>query len=284
MSPSQPAQGSDCKLAEPANPKLSPFHPLLTLALILLCLFTGSDSFARTYTVKSGDTLQRIAQRELGRASRWQEIARLNNLPPPHTIRLGQQLNLPDAQTGLIPLTPIQATNSSPPVVPPGNALPPPPRDIVTTPVPVDDAFLPSVPSLGWGLLLGILGFLLFYALTIRISCWFSLVEVTFLRCLKLTFYELLLAVFCFFAFLLVWLAAKAFGFAMEQWGIKVAITVLPFALIAWFFLSIIVIKRTLDCKWRSVITILVMSSFAAQLLLMILAFSLGRVMAALMK
>lgn len=39
---------------------------------------TASGGKTSTYTVKSGDTLYRIAQRKLGKASRYQEIYRLN--------------------------------------------------------------------------------------------------------------------------------------------------------------------------------------------------------------
>lgn len=35
----------------------------------------------RTYTVKAGDCLSVIAERELGSGSRWREIQKLNNLP-----------------------------------------------------------------------------------------------------------------------------------------------------------------------------------------------------------
>ncbi len=38
----------------------------------------------KTVTVRSGDTLQRLALRELGTAMRWAEIAALNNLLPPY--------------------------------------------------------------------------------------------------------------------------------------------------------------------------------------------------------
>lgn len=50
---------------------------------------------AKTYTVVKGDTLGRIAATQLGSASRWQEIAKLNDLRDPNTIRPGQILKLP---------------------------------------------------------------------------------------------------------------------------------------------------------------------------------------------
>jgi nucleoid-associated protein YgaU len=51
----------------------------------------------RTYTVKKGDTLSEIAQRELGAASRWKEIFEANRsiLKNPDLIMPGQVLTLP---------------------------------------------------------------------------------------------------------------------------------------------------------------------------------------------
>lgn len=49
----------------------------------------------RSYTVKSGDTLSAIALRFLGRASRYPEIADLNNISNPNLIRVGQVLKIP---------------------------------------------------------------------------------------------------------------------------------------------------------------------------------------------
>lgn len=48
-----------------------------------------------TYTVRKGDTLSAIAQSQLGSASRWPEIARLNSLDDPDLIYPGQQLAMP---------------------------------------------------------------------------------------------------------------------------------------------------------------------------------------------
>jgi nucleoid-associated protein YgaU len=58
-----------------------------------------SGSLERTYTVVSGDTLSRIAQRVYGRASRWPKIFEANRdqLDDPDRIRPGQVLKLPPA-------------------------------------------------------------------------------------------------------------------------------------------------------------------------------------------
>jgi nucleoid-associated protein YgaU len=51
----------------------------------------------RSYTVKKGDTLSEIAQRELGAASRWKEIFEANRgtISDPDKIFPGQVLTLP---------------------------------------------------------------------------------------------------------------------------------------------------------------------------------------------
>lgn len=51
-----------------------------------------------TYTVRAGDTLSLIARQALGDLNRWPEIARLNKLSSPYTIRVGQTLALPEGR------------------------------------------------------------------------------------------------------------------------------------------------------------------------------------------
>lgn len=51
------------------------------------------------YTVRRGDNLSKIAQRELGDANRWREIAAANRLRDPNVIRPGQKLVIPDSPT-----------------------------------------------------------------------------------------------------------------------------------------------------------------------------------------
>lgn len=54
---------------------------------------------ARTYTVKSGDSLSKIAQEVLGDANRWKEIFEANKdkIKDPNLIYLGQELVVPGA-------------------------------------------------------------------------------------------------------------------------------------------------------------------------------------------
>ena len=57
--------------------------------------FIPSSPGATYYTVLRGDSLTRIAQKELGNQNRWREIKRLNGLPN-QNITEGQKLRMPD--------------------------------------------------------------------------------------------------------------------------------------------------------------------------------------------
>lgn len=56
---------------------------------------TNTSRSQRTYTVKRGDTLSGIALELLGKASRYGEIADLNNISNPNLIHPGQVLKIP---------------------------------------------------------------------------------------------------------------------------------------------------------------------------------------------
>jgi nucleoid-associated protein YgaU len=58
---------------------------------------SARDESARTYTVKKGDTLYRIAKRCYSDGSRWKEIHEANSqrLPDPHKLRPGMELIIP---------------------------------------------------------------------------------------------------------------------------------------------------------------------------------------------
>ncbi len=56
---------------------------------------------AKTYTVKSGDTLSKIAKEQLGDADRWREILDANKdvIKDPNVIRPGTELKIPTSET-----------------------------------------------------------------------------------------------------------------------------------------------------------------------------------------
>ncbi len=55
---------------------------------------TENDSY-REYTVRTGDTLSRIAKKCLGKSSRYHEIMKLNNITNPGKLRVGMKLRIP---------------------------------------------------------------------------------------------------------------------------------------------------------------------------------------------
>ncbi len=57
-----------------------------------------------TTRVLPGDTLWKIAARELGDGSRWQAIASLNAIPSPYVIEVGRELRLPDRFAAVAPV------------------------------------------------------------------------------------------------------------------------------------------------------------------------------------
>lgn len=65
--------------------------------LVLLDSVRGQD----TVTVETGDTLSGIASQFLYDASRWSEIAAINNISNPKTIQPGQVLTLPAVSAGI---------------------------------------------------------------------------------------------------------------------------------------------------------------------------------------
>lgn len=54
-----------------------------------------SGGATKAYVVKTGDTLSSIAAKQLGDHKRWTEIATLNGIRDPKSIRAGQRLRLP---------------------------------------------------------------------------------------------------------------------------------------------------------------------------------------------
>ena len=55
----------------------------------------GTPDQAKSYTVKTGDTLQAIATQAYGDPREWRRVASTNNIDDPMTLRAGQKLLLP---------------------------------------------------------------------------------------------------------------------------------------------------------------------------------------------
>lgn len=73
---------------------MSKFGSALVIGAFLL---SSVHAAPRSYVVRPGDTLYKIARESLGDAHRWNEIAALNDLAPPYAITVGATILLPDA-------------------------------------------------------------------------------------------------------------------------------------------------------------------------------------------
>lgn len=56
----------------------------------------ASSQGAREYTVQKGDTLAELAQRFMGSAEGWRELAKENGIDDPKKLRVGQRLTIPE--------------------------------------------------------------------------------------------------------------------------------------------------------------------------------------------
>jgi hypothetical protein len=229
---------------------------LLIAAFVIVV--AASSLEAREYTVVPNDTLSKIAKVQLGSARRWKEIAELNGMRSPYSLKIGQKLILPDdgvdsrqpddadADAGMEALNAQLQADASGSVV--------------------------SVPEHLW--LWGIAALLLFWmfcALCLRWGCWFSLVEATFGRCMFLALVYALLQI------LLVAVAALLYFWAFGTGASPiVGFVSMFFLIIINFVLAAIFTKRILDCKWRSVLTVTVMANLVANLIVSVIMMILG--------
>ncbi|TAH35817.1 MAG: LysM peptidoglycan-binding domain-containing protein [Planctomycetota bacterium] len=72
----------------------------------------GQPEFVE-YTVKSGDTLEEIAKRELGARSKWPEILKFNETLDPKRMQVGQKIRIPASGRTSTPASVSSAVSSS---------------------------------------------------------------------------------------------------------------------------------------------------------------------------
>jgi nucleoid-associated protein YgaU len=88
-----------------ANPGLNPNHLVVGQKVVVPDAGGSSRSgdtdssstpvAGDTYVIKAGDTLDRIAKKTMGDASKWKEIAKVNPGVDPTRLMVGQKINLP---------------------------------------------------------------------------------------------------------------------------------------------------------------------------------------------
>jgi len=107
-----------------------------------------------------------------------------------------------------------------------------------------------------------LVAFWLFTAVCLRIGCWFSLVETSFGRCALLA---LLSAIFLVLA--LGVLAGIGYIVVCRQLPLIVLAASAGVLVLLYIVGSVILTKRILLCKWRSVVTVGIMAAFVGDTL-----------------
>ncbi len=74
----------------------------------------GAQLEGEEYVVQSGDTLSGIAERFLGSAGQWKQIADANGLQNPDMISVGQRLQIPQSGSGASPASRTQDDEAAP--------------------------------------------------------------------------------------------------------------------------------------------------------------------------
>lgn len=212
-------------------------------------VFAAQAAGAREVVVRAGESLSEIAWRELGSASRWREIARTNNLPHAEAIHPGQVLRIPEPRPVDVNALPAVA-------VFPGDAGSAGADAILRRTLdPVMDTAGVSTLRMALFAMVGLIIVWLAGTLLIRGGCWFSLVECRWRQALALS------AILTAFSIAPIALWAHL-SMTVQHDGPSAGIVVFMLVLFAGALATeLFIVKGVLQCKWRSTLTILVMTS-----------------------
>jgi len=224
------------------------------LCALVLCAAEARGAEPRRYEVRSGDTLRQIARRELGDVARWREIAQLNGMKD-DALREGQIL--------LLPVSPSRPSAAD---MPPVFAVSPPEAPLSYRPPAVESAReAPLLSATGgggsilWPAAAVLAALCAFLAVSLRIACWFALVETSLGRC------ALLAVVLSFLTAAVLVAGVAADSETFRGWPLA-GQPLLRFGGICamGFLLGAALTRWLLGCRWRSVVTVYLMSLVVA--------------------
>ena len=206
-------------------------------------ILTLSATNYQLYKVEKGDTLRSIARKLYGDEKKWQDIAELNEIKNPDSIKAGQEIKVPDE-----PFITSKKTQPKKEVQ----------KDQVSQETEETHEYIKLLIHFfteadaktyaGLAVILYLISCII-HALFLKGGCWFSLVEADILQCVKLS---LLLSFILIVVF-------SSVGFGCYKYQQHATIFIIVGTVAAYAF-SILLTKKILDCKWRSVVTVHVMT------------------------
>jgi len=104
--PREGVEGTARRESSAARPATTPVTPTVRAQPVSTRKEESRPSDSRTYVVKPGDSLERIARRELGEGSRWRELQSLNGGVDPLKLYVGRKLVLPGGEARQAPKKP----------------------------------------------------------------------------------------------------------------------------------------------------------------------------------